>query len=155
MISFLFFFFNNPILSSTIVHSKTQIKFRLLLLLLLSLLSQSLLVFFCASAGCKPCTWSTCHSSRSFCSFSKNLPEEDSCRSEHADLWSLCHSSMHSLILSSCFLPSPSLLYQAYQRPQGSLWLSSTTFSVFPSVRCFYLMEYSYQSVCRWNSLNL
>ena len=28
-------------------------------------------------------------------------------------------------------------------------------FFQFPSVRCFYLMEQSYQSVCRWNSLNL
>ena len=25
----------------------------------------------------------------------------------------------------------------------------------FPSVRCFYLMGQSYQSLCRWNSLNL
>ena len=37
--------------------------------------------------------------------------------------------------------------------PQG---LINTRFSFrFPSVRCFYLMEQSYESVCRWNSLNL
>ena len=59
-----------------------------------------------------------------------------------------------SLILSWCFIPSPSLLYQVHQQPQGSLRFSSATFPVFlvlglcicfsfrfPSVRCFYLME--------------
>ena len=35
------------------------------------------------------------------------------------------------LILSLCFPPSPSLLYQAHQQPQGSLWFSYATFSIF------------------------
>ena len=47
---------------------------------------------FCASDGCKPCTWSTSHSSQSFCSYTKHL-SEDSCRSQHADLLNICHSS--------------------------------------------------------------
>ena len=38
-------------------------------LLLLSLLSQSLLMFFFASAGCEPCTQGISHSSQSFCSY--------------------------------------------------------------------------------------
>ena len=47
---------------------------------------------FCASAGRKPCTWGISHSSQSFCSDTKHLLE-DSCRSQHADLLNLCHSS--------------------------------------------------------------
>ena len=106
---------------------------------------------FCASAGCKPCNWSIILSSQLFCSYTKHLPA-DSCGSQRADLLGLYRSI--SLILSWCFLPTPSLLYQDHQQPKGSLRFSSATFSIFlvlglctcfsfrfPSVRGFYLIE--------------
>ena len=88
--------------------------------------------------------------------FIRQAPCEDSSRS-------------HVLLILSLRLPqSSSFLYQAHQQPQGSPRFSYATFSVFlilgtcscfsspfPSERCFFLMEQSYQSVCRWNSLDL
>ena len=44
------------------------------------------------SAGLKACTCSVIHSSHHSGSYTKHLPE-DSCRSQHADLLDLCHSS--------------------------------------------------------------
>ena len=108
---------------------------------------------FRSSAGCIPCTWGIRHTSHSFSSYIKHLPE-DSCRSQHADLLGLCHISSlwysldvfyHILLFrfmrqllklsSKCedhiFTWYPSLLYQVHQQPQGSLQFSSATFSVF------------------------
>ena len=57
----------------------------------------------CASAGRKPCTEGTSHSSQSFCSNTKHL-SEDSCRSQHADLLNRCNSSCFWYLLLSLVL---------------------------------------------------
>ena len=143
------------------------------IVLLLPLLTQPLLVFFLCN------TWvQTMHLHyqllKSIILSYTKLPPEDSCRSQHVDLLGLYHSI--SLILSWCFLPSTSLLYQLHQQPQGSL-----RFSVICHVLCIssskvfvlaFLFDFlqcgvvlstqwwnctvtSISLICRLNSLNL
>ena len=111
---------------------------------------------FCASAGRKPSTWSISHSSQSFFSYTKHL-SVDWRRSQHADLLNLCHSSCLWYFFDVFYHP---LLYcTEFSYATFSVFLVlglCTCFSFrFPSVRCFYLMKNSYESVCKWNSLNL
>ena len=54
---------------------------------------------------------------------------------------------VHSILLGKKLLDR--------QSPKISHFSAAARSFRFPSVRCFYLMESSYQSVCRWNSLNL
>ena len=93
----------------SVVHAP---RFVALVLLLLSPLSQSLLVPFRSSVSGKPRTWGIRHTRHSFWSYIKHLPE-DSCRSSHVDLLVLCHSSSlwHSLdVFYHTFFIVPSAL---------------------------------------------
>ena len=58
-----------------------------------------------------------------------------------------------SLILSWCFLPHPSSLYQAHQQPQGSLRFSYATFSVFLVLglcTCIFFFSFLQCDVSTW-----
>ena len=106
--------------------------------LLLPLLTQPLLVFFLCNMWVQTMHLHKYQLLKSIILSYTKLPPEDSCRSQHVDLLGLYHSI--SLILSWCFLPSTSLLYQLHQQPQGSLRFSSATFSVFLVLRSLYLL---------------
>ena len=106
--------------------------------LLLPLLTQPLLVFFLCNTWVQTMHLHKYQLLKSIILSYTKLPPEDSCRSQHVDLLGLYHSI--SLILSWCFLPSTSLLYQLHRQPQGSLRFSSATFSVFLVLRSLYLL---------------
>ena len=106
------------------------------------------------------------YSSQLFCTYIKHL-SEDLRRSQHAYLLNVCHSSCCWYFLYVFFHP---LLHctkrtnnhrdhSGFQRTHSLYFLVlglCTCFSFpFSSERCFYQMEQSYQSVCRWNSPSL
>ena len=76
-----------------------QILFVLIIMIFITIMIMIMIMIYiyiylhsCASAGRKPCTEGICHSSQSFCSYTKHL-SEDSFRSQHADLLNRCNSS--------------------------------------------------------------
>ena len=118
--------------------------------LLLPLLTQPLLVFFCVSAT---------QVNHSF--IQKTLLKIRSDPSMQI-FWVSVTVSLSDAFLM--FLPSTSLLYQLHQQVQGSLRFSSATFSLFLVLMSLYLffflisfsvMFLSDSTVCRRNSTNL
>ena len=84
-----------------------------------------------------------CHSSQSFCLYTKHLPE-DSCRSQHADLLGSVTVTLSDTFLMFSTIPF-FIVPSASTTTKFSVFLVvglCTCFSFrFPSVRCFYLME--------------
>ena len=120
---------------------------------------------FCESAGRKPCTQGIStqvnYSVHTLSTFLRICADP----SMHIFWMSVTVAAADTFFM---FTMITSSLYQAHQQPQGSLRFSKNTFFVFlvlglctcfsfpfSSERCFYQMEQSYQSVCRWNSPSL